>query len=112
MNNSISFQGSINLTKFEQGYKTVSKFMTSEEQDKVIRDSASKIFEYYTPNHYRILKESQDTPFRKLISEIIGEDVTKKNYLETSIASYGPKNIVVKDMNRRTHDGIELDIRL
>jgi len=112
MNNGISFQGTINLTKFEQGFKKASKYITTEEQDKVIRDTASRIFEYYNPGSFKILKEEQDKPFRQLISEIIGEDITKKNYLETSIGSYSQRNIVVKDMNRRTHDGIELDIRI
>lgn len=112
MNNGISFQGTINLTKFEQGCKKASKYITTEEQDKVIRDTASRIFKYYNPSSFKILKEEQDKPFRQLISEIIGEDITKKNYLETSIGSYSQRNIVVKDMNRRTHDGIELDIRI
>lgn len=112
MNNSISFQGRINLTKFEQGYKKVGQYVTTEAQDKVIFDLASRIFKYYNPNNFKILKEEQDVPFRKLISEIIGQNITKKNYLNNSIASFTPKNIIVKDMNRRAIDGIELDIRL
>ena len=112
MNNSISFQGTINLTKFENGYKKVTKFITTPENDKEIKETACRLFESYNPHFFKILREDQDKPFRKLISEIIGNDVSKKNYFETSIASFSENKIIVKDMNRHASNGIALDIKL
>ncbi len=110
MTNGISFTGNINLTTYEQGLKKVARYITTPENDKLIKETAAKYLGYYNFDNFKILKEEQDAPFRKMISSIIGQDVAKKNYLETSIASYTPGNIVIKDLNRRTHGGIELDI--
>ena len=112
MSNGISFQGRINLTTYTMGEKKVAQFITSVENDNTIRETARECLGYFNPNNFKILKEEQDNIFRRAISKIIGTDITKKNYLETSIVSYSPGNIVVKDLNRRTHDGIELDIIL
>ena len=112
MINGISFQGRINLTTYNFGEKQTKQFITSAKNDETIKRVAKECLGYFNPNNFKILKEEQDNIFRKAISEIIGVDITKKNYLETSIASYSPGNIVIKDLNRRTHDGIELDILL
>lgn len=111
MDNKISFNGSIKLTKFEQGFKKVSKYATTRENDQIIKDSASKIFKYYTPNYYKTITQAENTTFREIISKLIGEDLTKKNYFDTSVVSYSPSNVVLKDLNRHSRDGIELDIK-
>ena len=78
--NNISFQGNIKLTKYVDGVKNISNYKTDSNADRQIQETASRLFGFYNPTMFKVLKSDPEAAFRNLIGKIINQDLTKKDY--------------------------------